>query len=109
MMFFNKFLEIALPRVLRFLRYIGGCHYEWPWSVAGSQVRDRHVSCAQVADIKSEEAVIRGVRRDQSAAESCRILHFPKPDYKRIPPKVDCWRKKQQLGGDDKKVGGAIT
>jgi hypothetical protein len=110
-MFFDRFFAIAGLSVLHFLHYTGGwkLHYECPWSVAATQVGDRHVRCAQAPHIKPKpsKAATLGFTRDLHA-EGHRILHFPKPDYSKIPPKVDCWIKKPKIGVDDKKVGGGV-
>jgi hypothetical protein len=57
---------------------------------------------------ESSKAVTQGFRRNQWAGGHC-IVHFPVPDYSKIPPKVDTWRKKPKIDGSDKKVGGAVT
>jgi hypothetical protein len=54
----------------------------------------------------SNAQLTRGFRRKQRAGCSL-ILHYSKPDYSKISPKVDCsWKPK--LNGNDK-VSGAVT
>jgi hypothetical protein len=109
--FFDRFLATAGLSVLHFLHYTNWwkLYYEWTWSVAGSQVPDRHVRFAVPIDIKliPSKTETWGLRR-VLPSEGSRILRFSKPDYSRIPPKVDCWRNIPKIGGDDKKVGGGV-
>jgi hypothetical protein len=77
-------------------------HYECPWSVAGTQVRDGRARPLPTPDIK--KAVTQCFTSNQRARRR-RNLHFPIPDYSDIPPKVDCWR----IGGEDSKVSGAVA
>jgi hypothetical protein len=37
-------------------------------------------------------------------AEFNRVVNIPIPDYSKIPPKVDCWRSKAKIDGEQKKV-----
>jgi hypothetical protein len=79
-------------------------YYDWSWSVAGIQV-----SCSQAPNMKLEsfKAVTRDFRRNH--CNQCQsILHYPIPDYNKIPPKVDAWRRTSKVGFEDKLVSGLV-
>jgi hypothetical protein len=69
----------------------------------GTEVCDGQVKCAQAPDIKpkSPDTTPGGIRRQHRAGVH-RIMDFPIPDYTKIPPIVDCWRRKPISGGEDK-------
>jgi hypothetical protein len=80
-------------------------HYECPWSVAEAEVRG-----AQPLDINSKlrKSVARGFKRYQIAKRG-HILHIRTPNYSFILPKVDCWRRDQEFGGESSEVSGAVS
>jgi hypothetical protein len=85
-------------------------HYEWPWSVAGSQEGDSEVKCTQTKKLELEpgKPVTGGLTRKQRA-RFYRIVDIPTPDYTKIPPKVDCWRREPKNGVQNKKVSMVMT
>jgi hypothetical protein len=74
-----------------------GCHEKH------TQARVDRMPCAQAADMKLESCITatRGMRRDQKTGRKG-ILHFPIPDYSNLQPRVDTWRKKPIIDGDEK-------
>jgi hypothetical protein len=60
---------------------------EWPWSVAETQQKDSQVRYA-------------GARPP---------LHIPTPDYSKILPRVDRWRRKPRNGGGGNEVSCAVA
>jgi hypothetical protein len=67
----------------------------------GDLVRDRKVTCAQGNDIKpaSSDTVNRAYKTRQQAGVH-RIRQFPIPDYSKLSPKVDTWRRKPKIAGE---------
>jgi hypothetical protein len=80
-------------------------YYNWPWSLAGTQVR-----CSQALgmQLESSKAVTGDFRRNQCGR--CQIiLHFPTPDYSKIPSKVDTWRSTRKVCFRNKTVSDGVT
>jgi hypothetical protein len=72
-------------------------------------VRGDRANCAQKPHIQpqSSKPVTQGIRRAQRVGDH-RVLNYPTPDYSKIAPKVDCMRRKQEIG-DDAEVSGTLT
>jgi hypothetical protein len=49
----------------------------------------------------SSKAPAPGVKRSQNAGGK-RILHIPTPDYSKMEPKIESWRRKPEVGNSDK-------
>jgi hypothetical protein len=60
------------------------------------------MKCTKEPVIKPEssKAVTRGLKTSQRAGGQS-ILHIPTPDYSRIRPKVDTWRREGEIVRDD--------
>jgi hypothetical protein len=69
-------------------------HYECPWSVAETLVRDDRGRYAHSPDIL--ETVNQNFKRKRPTIKN-EILSYPIPDYSHIAAKVDCWRRNDKV------------
>jgi hypothetical protein len=81
-------------------------HYEFPWSVAGSQVRDDWGRSAHRPDIK--KTVNQSFTRKRPAMKNG-VLHVPISDYDDNAAEVGCWKMNGKIRGEDNEVSGAVT
>jgi hypothetical protein len=101
--FVNRFLVISFVREVDEKR-----HYEWPWSVAGCMEEEVRFTEATDSMLEPSNSVTWSSRRQlRSRYHQC--VNIPPPDYSKVPPKVDCWRRKPRIGGNRKKVSCVMT
>lgn len=83
-------------------------HYEWPSSVA--ECMEEEVRCTEVTDSMldpTNSVTWKSKRELRARYHQC--VHIQPPDYSKVPPKVDCWRRESTIRGDRKKVSSVMT
>ncbi|XP_033606391.1 uncharacterized protein LOC117282118 [Cryptotermes secundus] len=70
----------------------------------GTQVRKGLVRYPQAPDMSESPKVVRQCFNRYQSVGSRHILNIPPPDRSKLQPKVDCWRRKPKICGEDNEV-----